>query len=234
MYPEDSIQAFIEPWWVTHAEPGIKRGLLLRAFVPHVRQDPMILVPTGRQSPTDHSAAKYRIEPLNIKQPPRAPSPPVAGLTWYEREVYAVYRAKKRPVLVVSTGGPEIPRGLMHGAPKWQTTPTVFVAPFYGAERGGGRAGFPEEFVSRVRRCDYPQYLWDRLPIGSPPQGSMLRLDHIQPLGRNPNAYESTGHCLSDHALLVLDEWLNWLFEGDLPREAVLHDVRKGLLGTED
>lgn len=233
MYPDDSIQAYVGEWWVTEETHDVRRGRILRAFVPHVFQVPMVLTLVGRSSPTDHSHATYKLEPLKTSQPPKLPRIPIAAVPLFEGDVLAAYKAKKRPVLVISAGGPEISRSLTSGSPKSQVAPTMLVAPYYGAEAAGRRAGFKGEFTSRIRRSEYPQYMWDRLPIGGSTDESILRLDQIQPVPRHPDAFEWTHHCLSDDALMILDEWLHWLFEGDLRENAILRDFREGLLDLE-
>jgi hypothetical protein len=107
------------------------------------------------------------------------------------------------------------------------------VAPYYGIDRGAKRAGFPEALITRIRRCEYPQFFWEKLPLAGKPEASLLRLDHIQPLGRHHDSYEWKEYCLSDDAVLILDEWLHWLLEEDLPEESVLSDFREGLLSVE-
>jgi hypothetical protein len=72
---------------------------------------------------------------------------PVAALPQYKKEVKAVYRAKKRPGLIVCSGGTKIDRILTAGKPNWQTSRTVIVAPYYGADEGGKRSGFRPEFA---------------------------------------------------------------------------------------
>ena len=141
MYPEDSIQAFVSSWWVEDKAPGIKRGRLVWGFIPHVSQVPMVLIPVGRSDPTDHERMNYRLEPLKAVQYPKLPHLPVAALPVFEGEALSIYKAKKRPLLVVSTGGPEIPKAIIKGSPKSQSLPTMLVAPYYGAgsdEKGPG------------------------------------------------------------------------------------------------
>ena len=94
---------------------------------------------------------------------------------------------------------------------------------------GGTRGGFRAEFVNRIRRCEYPQYLWDKLPLEGTSE-SILRLDHLQPIGRHPNAYEHTSHCLGAPAVRILDDWLTWLLTGTLPPDGDLGFVRGELL----
>jgi len=230
MYPDDSLQSLVSSWWQKEESQPIKRGRLLKAFVPHVDQNPMILIPEGRKDPTSHTRVNYRLEPLQTKQIARPPILPVAALPSYQSEIHTVYRAKKRPVLVISCGGSDIPRNLRTGAARWQTAPTLLVAPYYGAKQSGTRGGWKEEFVKRIRRCEYPQYLWDKLPINGSTEESILRFDHIQPIARNPDTYELTPYCMSEEAITVLDEWLSWLFKEKLPEDGVLLEVRKGLM----
>ena len=66
---------------------------------------------------------------------------------------------------------------------KWQHEPTLLLAPYYGSLSDGSRAGWDPEFISRIQRVEYSQYVWDILPIGGSESGSLLRLDHIFPLG---------------------------------------------------
>ena len=62
-------------------------------------------------------------------------------------------------------------------------------------------------------------------------QESILRLDHLQPVGRHANACEATPYCLSNDGLDVLNEWLDWLTTGLIPAEGVLTLIRGTLLG---
>ncbi|MGA3085723.1 MAG: hypothetical protein ABSE95_13155 [Thermodesulfobacteriota bacterium] len=229
MYPEDTIQAYVGSWWKGDKDPGIKRGRLIWGFVPHVPQVPMVLVPIGRSDPTDHRRMQYKLEPLKAVKYPKLSRLPVAALPLVEGEMLSVYKAKKRPLLVVSIGGPEISKEITKGSPKWQTLPAMLVAPFYGAVFDGKRAGFSEEFVRRVRRCEYPQYLYDKLPESGRTEESILRLDHLQPFPLFDQSYQWTPHCLSKDALMILEEWLQWLIEGTLPEESILGMYRKEL-----
>ena len=141
-----------------------------------------------------------------------------------------MYRAKVRPCIIVSLCGPELPKELRpSSSPKWQTAPTLLVAPYYGVEASEGRGGWHLPLVERIKKCEYPQFMLDQLP-GANFQ-SVLRLDHIQPIGRHHNSWEPKPACLSDGALEVFDEWLTWLKTGDLDENTVLAMVR-GELNT--
>ena len=232
-YPDASLQNVIENWWGEKKAGPPERGQLIWAFLPHVHQQQMILVPKGRSEPTAHQHADFEIIPLQSKSPPQAARLPVAGLPHYQGEVSAVYRAKRRPALVVSTGGDEVPRSLRTGEARHQTAATMLVAPYYGVA-GGKTAAWRPEFVERIRRCEYPQYMWEKLPFPGK-QESVLRLDQIQPLGRHGSAFEATGFRLTGEALRLLDEWLDWLLkgEGELSPETGLSSIREILLSHD-
>ncbi len=224
-YPDDSIQGVVGSQWWKHTTSGqVARGRLLWAFVPIVGLTPRTLEVEGRTSPTDHGAARFKLTEMRVRQQATAPKLPVAALPNYPGEAYAVYRAKRRPVLLVSTGGddlaPEVRKGL-----GWQGAAMLLVAPYFGADPGGTRGGWPEEFVRRIRRGEYPQYSYDRLPLSGSKE-SILRLDQLQPIGRHHDSYERTEFTLSDEALEILDSWLVWLTTGRLDTGSTLSYMR--------
>lgn len=226
------VQDYAEPWWVKCTAHPLCRGQLVRAFVPHVDLVPNKLVPEGRTSATEHGTARYRIEALRVRDPLEKPSLPVAGLPSYDGQVYTVHRSKVRPCIVVSIGGPEVPKELRpSSSPRWQSSPTTLVAPLYGAERTDTRAGWHPPFLDRIRRCEYPQFMLDTIPNSK--IESVVRFDHLQPVGRHHDSYEPTEHRLSDDALLILDEWVTWLKTGILGDETVLADIRSALMAEE-
>ena len=217
------------PWWTFDKTKDYRRGRLVRAFLPHVDQIPNQLIPIGRRDPTDHQSAYYEITPLRVSQSKMAAKIPVAALPEFPGEVKVVYRAKKRPAIILSEGGPDIPKHLIRGSPKWQTNPVVLVAPYYGVDRGKGRAGFNEKFVEKIRRCRYPNFMWDILPVTGAEE-SILRLDHIQPIGKHHDSLDLTDYCLSQDAIDLIDEWLNWLIFNYLPENSILYDIRESLV----
>ena len=226
--PDDSIPALVGEWWTTDEDRGLARGRLVRAFVPHVDQVPLEVIPEGRNDPTDHTTARVRIAPLTVRRPSSLPPLPVAALPQFPGEHRVAYRGKIRPALVLSTGGADVPPALRVGGAPWQTSATVLVAPYYGVERTDRRAGWDPQFVERIRRAEYPQYVWDSLPLNDVHE-SILRLDHLQPVGRHQNAFEWTPHRLSGEALEIIDDWLVWLLKGELPDDGVLAFLRREL-----
>jgi hypothetical protein len=72
--------------------------------------------------------------------------------------------------------------------------------------------------------------MWDRLPLRSRDE-SILRLDHLQPIGKHGESYEITEHQLHEDALQIVDDYLIWLLKGGFPAGSVLIDIHKELLG---
>lgn len=221
------LQRYIDPWWTKYEGGTLRRGQLVYVFAPHVDQVPLTLNAEGRAEPTQHDRALVRLEPLRVHQPPPSVSKlPVAALPHREGEVYAVYRAKRRPALVLSTGGVPVHKVLRRGGAKWQHAPTILVAPYYGADLSATRGGWPAAFIDRIQRAEYPQYLLDTLPIAGGKIDSVLRLDHVQPIGNHQDSYEATEYCLSDEALRLVDEWFLWLTSGMLDPDGALATAR--------
>lgn len=232
-YPTDCIQEYISPWWQKTEDPTPRPGLLMWAFAPHVDQVPCGLVPKGRAKATEHSLVDCEIVPITSEKICRAPDLPVAGLPLFHREIRAVYRAKKRPVLVLAIPRNEVPNSLFHGKPKRLVCPTMLVAPYYGRDEGTGRrAGYPQEFVDRVMKCEYSQFVWDKLPLSGSSE-SIMRLDHLLPMSTDAIAYEPTPWALSKQALELMTEWAVWHISGDRPDEnaSLLGLVRSELYG---
>jgi hypothetical protein len=223
-YPENSIQAFVDQWWIIDNDKSYERGRLIQAYLPHIDQISYQLIATGRKEPTDHHCAHVKIEPLNIKKkPPKKSILPVAALPIYKNEIFLVNRAKKRPAIIISGWGHDIDKRLTLGKPKWQTAPNIIVAPYYGVDEGGERAGFSDEFISRVQSCEYSQFFWDKLPFERGTTESILKINNLQPVGFHHNNIEMTDYRLSKDAMeILLNSWLNWFIHGYLDKESVL------------
>ncbi len=232
MYRTDSVQNIVTSWWEKNNSNELKKGSLIFAFVPHVDQVPITLTPKGRQEAEQHNKATINITPLRIKDRRPINKLPVAALSLNEGELWTAYRAKKRPCLVLSAEQPRVDNKLRRDMPKKLTSPTILVAPYYGADKDGKRSGYNSELIERIRHAEYPQFLLDRLPIGGPKE-SILRFDHIQPVGLHYYAYEHSGYSLSAEAVeLIIDDWLIWLFFGGLPSDSLLLDYQQYILST--
>jgi hypothetical protein len=84
--------------------------------------------------------------------------------------------------------------------------------------------------VSRIQRAEYSQYAWDLLPLDASSEGSILRLDHIFPVGFDPSNWILTEYVMRDEALAILDEWISWQLTGLIPAGGMLEVCRDVLL----
>jgi len=108
----------------------------------------------------------------------------------------------------------------------------MLVAPYYGVLQSTGRTGWNPLLVERIRRCAYPQYIWDKLPSGASTAESILRLDCAQPLSVQRKAFEGTRFRLSEEAVQLVTEWYSWLVSGEIPPGGLLEWIREGLFGA--
>ncbi|MEX2204678.1 MAG: hypothetical protein WEF50_00445 [Myxococcota bacterium] len=139
-------------------------------------------------------------------------------------------RAKRRPAIILGGHAVDrVDRKLTLGMAGYQTTRTVLVAPYYSVTQDGTRSGYNKAFVERIRRAEYPDFAWDRLPIEGGADGSVLRLNQLQPVGTGQGACELTTYKLSGAALRIMDGWLNWLLSGELDETSALFDIRQAL-----
>ncbi len=103
------------------------------------------------------------------------------------------------------------------------------MAPYYGVLKNGSSKRY-EPFVERIKCCEYPQYIWDILPVHSATDSSILRLDHMQPIGRHHDSYELTEYVLKPEVIDLLNEWIDWLTTGEVDKDGILNDIRNDLL----
>ena len=223
-YPDSLIQSFYSDWWIEDDSKECCRGRLLKAYVPYVDQVPYMLVPKGRKKATIHTLAECEIKPVNANNIPKETKLPVAGITTHGNEVKSIYRAKKRPVLILAEAGSKVEKKLRQGQASYQTAPTHIVAPYYGVDKDGSRGGYKDEFVERIQLLEYWQFFYDKLPL---PQvnASILRVDHMQPIGAEGQSYEILPYRLSDDAMKLMDEWLNWAITGILKYDEDAGDI---------
>ena len=156
MYPEDCVQSIIgsNDWWTKNNGNTLCRGALVFAFAPHIDQVPYTFEPLGRKEADQHGNARVRVAPLRVNQPLKKTDVlPVAAMPLHQGEVWAAYRAKKRPCLVIGYGSKPVGRELTKSMAKHSTAPTILIAPYYGATKNGKRGGYRPEFVERVRHC---------------------------------------------------------------------------------
>ena len=229
MYPEDCVQSIIDPsdWWIENKEKNLCRGALIFAFAPHVDQVPYTFEPLGRKEADQHGSARVKVTPLRVNQPLKGTDLPVAAMPLYAGEVWAAYRAKKRPCLVIGSGSMSVDQKLTIGMAKHSTAPTILAAPYYSAIGDGKRGGYKPALLERIRHCEYPQFLWDCLPVSKKTHESILRFDHLQPIGTHHDSYQLTEYKLSSGALEVVDELLQWLVWGGVHEDSLIAMYRE-------
>lgn len=232
-FPEDSLQSLVDPseWWEKQESKELLRGSLVFAFLPHVDQVPFSFEPVGRTKADCHNLAEIKVKPLKVDQPLKITDLPVAAMSLHHNEVWAAYKAKKRPCIVIATKNSKIDKAITQGMPSHSTAPTILVAPYYGVCKKANRSGFNPAFVERVRHCEYPQFMWDDLPFNKGEE-SILRLDHIQPIGTHYNSYKLSGYKLSEEALDIFDECLNLSVYGGVEEDSILLDYRSLIEST--
>lgn len=244
-YPLDAIQRFFTgetaSWWVKKEKDLLQtpqRWDLLVSLVPHLGDVPHRAHLT-RVAAEDHARIQAEVTAFHIDR--HRPKPetdlPVAAFP----DGAFIYGGKVRPVLVVSHvhAGPS---RATRGSARSVTKPSFLVAPYYGADADGSRAGFPPEFVSRIRQAFYSQFFWDHLPSGLPhikhtDCSSILRLDQVFPIYRKREddvaAWAPTGWTLSTDARQILDEWLRWGFQGGVKAGGAI-DTFRSILEEEE
>jgi hypothetical protein len=169
-YPNDSLQYNIDDtWWEEDKSVEPKRGSLLWVYCCAIEPKPAILTPTSRSTPTNHTIAQAEIKTINsfedIKNQTKLP---IAGLPIRDKEFYFVFRAKMRPALVLSEPNQKL-ENIPGDTSKYIKQRTLLVAPYYGTEQNGARAGWPPPLVQRIKNCVYPQFMWEILPAKKSP-----------------------------------------------------------------
>jgi hypothetical protein len=108
----------------------------------------------------------------------------------------------------------------------------MMIAPYYSVNPTG-RTGFPPPFVQRVRRLEFPHFFWERLPVPGDEEGSMLRIDHLQPIGHSASACEKTKWRLTKDALDLISDHVDWFMAGRIPAESLLASLRQDYLDLD-
>lgn len=222
--PTDSIQAQIGgAWWTTDKTKDYRPGRLVHTWVPYIDVVPQQLRPVGRVDPHGHAQAEAEMIPFRISQRHPPPSVPVAGLTLRDGEYAVVQKGKVRPALVIRAQPAAPPAAA--GDAKWLHVASLLVAPFFGADRDGMRAGVAPDLLDQVRWLKWPQFLWDQLPV-SGSSVSLLRLDRAFTVGRHQDSVSWTEHVLSANAIEFVQQQFVWLNSGVIVEGSVLQMAR--------
>ena len=222
-YPDDALQCVFDEWW-TEDPPRrgtFNRGRLVWVPALDIKAAPTELSVEGHDDQArDHTRAKARMRAYHVGRRQTKAALPAAGAPLHDGELCLVHKAKRRPALILGTPPPPAAALL---ADSTSHSP-ILVAPYYDC------AGYPPEFLARVRRAEYPQFMWEQLPLDAGPGDAVLRMDQIQPVGRSIASCEETPWCLSSEALEIIEQWVSWLLVGAPPAGSVLEETREFML----
>jgi hypothetical protein len=81
--------------------------------------------------------------------------------------------------------------------------------------------------IAPATRLEYAQFLWDKLPESDDTPESILRLDHLQPVGTHYLSFKVTGWKLGTDALNVIDDLLSILMRGGVDQDSPVNIYRE-------
>ncbi len=61
------------------------------------------------------------------------------------------------------------------------------------------------------------------------PEESVLFLNHMQAIGKHHDSIEMLPYRLSEDALVVLEEWINWYFSSELEEDGLLNYFKENV-----
>jgi hypothetical protein len=195
------------------------------AYYPHENLELWRPVPDPNE-PTKTIASTFQIVPAG--QDAFRRSIPLAVPKLETNEEFLVIRAKRRPVLLVQ---PEIPlpeienRGFRGRVQRRR----CLVAQVFGlAETKTGRAQFSPSFVDRVRKMEFPQFMFLPKNAGFLEVDSLLRLDELQSVFA-PHL-EATQYSMGDEVVKILRGQIAFLIAGIGPNDYT--ELRELLLNS--
>jgi hypothetical protein len=126
-------------------------------------------------------------------------------------EEFITLKAKPRPVILIQPPDPVLLQIKTTGYSAKVVRHLCPVALVYSAADGAGNSKFPPDFVDRVRRLEYRQFLF--LPKGGPILvDSIARLDEIQSVAENQIL--PTGFALTEDVREVFRSQVSFFFTG--------------------
>jgi hypothetical protein len=165
--------------------------------------------------PTKTIASEFNI--VSVGQDAFRRAIPLAAPKLETNEEFIVIRAKVRPVLLIQ---PEMPvAGLQDRGYKGKVQRhRCSVAQIFGlADTHTGEAAFDPAFVDRIRRMEFPQFLFLPKSPGLLDVDSFLRLDELQSVF-TPHL-DPTRYSLADDLLQILKGQMQFLFTETPPPE---------------
>jgi hypothetical protein len=124
-------------------------------------------------------------------------------------EEFIAIKAKRRPVILLQPPDPAllaVKKGGSSGKIVRHLCPVALV---YSAENDVGDSKFPKEFIERVRRLEYKQFMF--LPKGGTlTVDSLARLDEVQSVAENQ--LEPSGYALTPEICDILKSQVSYFF----------------------
>lgn len=240
MMPEiKCLQDYIDDWWIEDSSKELSPGRLVWLFYPYMNVIPYEFLAEGRvdedgrSDSTNHNNLNFTIREFRISDTSYRTRLPVSSFPKNNNEVYLISKAKKRPAIVLAndkTGFKLIPK--LKNSVSWQKQPSLIVAPYYGTGANADRTGFHPDFVERVRLCEYPELMYEKLPINRKnPKESILYLKHMAAVGRHHETTQPTNYRLSEDAMFFLEEQLKWYLFNEFDPEGLIADLKEHILG---
>ena len=126
-------------------------------------------------------------------------------------EEFIALRAKKRPVVLIQPPDHSLKEVKNVSMGMKLARHLCVVAPAFSLEDSVGYQKATEEFIARVRRLDYPQFLF--VPKGGPlTLDSLVRLDELQSIAIQH--LEHTGYTLAPEALETFRSQVSYFIAG--------------------
>jgi len=168
----------------------------------------------SRYDGTQTAASEFGIVPAGKDAFLRAVPLQTPKLEAYEE--FVVIRAKRRPVVLVVPDPPPVQIPTLPGGGRINRH-LCLVAPCFGVSDALGRRKFPVTFIDRVRKLEFPHFMFLPQEAGVLDKDSLLRLDSLQ--ASFHNHLEPWEWRLADDALSILKGQVTFfttsVYEGD-------------------
>jgi hypothetical protein len=216
------ITQLIDPYYQPIASSEFRKFPRIGQFcwVPIVNLDGIPrLLEVERADPTEHYATRFLIRNMGEKDFKKKNRLPIKKLSLRETEELIIYRAKKRPAIIIAMGNTcfdDITLLLKSsGKTHLQQANCLFILPLYGIETEDHEGGFPAAMVARIKALMYQQFFY--FPREKSPLifNSVGRLDRIQPLLYHHDVINLEPFSLSPEALSILLGFIRILFGGE-------------------
>jgi hypothetical protein len=176
------------------------------------------------QDDSETIASQFQIKSVSIKEAFNRNIPLYAPKLETDEE-FLVVRAKKRPVVLLSEPLPGIKADPVRRGDKVNRN-ICFVAPLYSIVDQHEKPKYSQNFVNRVRKLEFPHFLFIPANKRFAIRDSILRLDSLRPVFKSH--LDPIDLRLSDDIMKVLRGQIQFVLTGK--SETDYHDVRELLL----